>query len=41
MWIARAGARSVRGVRVDVHWRTRAVCATDLEIEFALEYLAS
>jgi len=40
MWIARAGARSVRSVRVDVHWRTRSVCAQDLKIGFAPEYLS-
>jgi len=41
MGIARVGARSVHSVRVDVHWRTRAVCARDLEIGSAPENLPS
>jgi len=41
MWKARAGARGVRTVRVDVHQRTRAVCAEDLEVGSAPEYLPS
>jgi len=41
MWEARAGARSVHSVRVDVHYRTLSACAPDPEISSAPEYLSS